>query len=483
MAVGITFADQFGVDEVWLKEQGVFNPTLDVDAPLFIDPFLLPDSKHKEFSECAFETYEAHFTQIYRLIAISEGEGDKAWQGALAKFRFSESRGMGGTCLGYSQRSDGGRGFGTTLSLRGLRWAKSVIQLGVKDPEMFSSMPLFEKGIGPDLISDMVASITIDCIIKFNHRILDKLEADTGKKLLRQNFRLNGRDASLLKNPHSNKGDPVILVADDVLKHLPLMDDPRELKFAAEQNSELRGRVNAHIGEIFKIRHKAEKENIKQRAMESAEKFQAFLDLLKIVEKQPYDLYKDPQGLLAWSHIANATVAVNALEIKDDPKLGRLERITRVVEAIIDQFTHLVEDNRLWRVFYVDDKPRHERFAQLLFFAIAVSYCEANDLDISPESDAGAGPVDFKFSDGSDRVLVEIKLSTNGKVVEGYNKQLKAYENAERSKQGYYVVIDVGQMGEKWTRLQRMALENSAFASHRKLRLIDGTPRASASKL
>lgn len=139
-AFGLTFSDKFGVDEVWLQSKGIFNPTLDVDSPLFIDPFLLPHSNHKEFSECAFEAYEAHFSEILRLLLISENVGDKAWVAALNKFKFSEAKGMGGTCLGYSANSTNhGKAFGKTKSLRSLSWAQGVVRLGVKDPEMFSS--------------------------------------------------------------------------------------------------------------------------------------------------------------------------------------------------------------------------------------------------------------------------------------------------------------------------------------------------------
>src|SRR5262249_30810866 len=94
-----------------------------------------------------------------------------------------------------------------------------------------------------------------------------------------------------------------------------------------------------------------------------------------------------------------------------------------------------------------------------------------------------AGPVDFKFSHGKDKIVVEIKLSTNGKVVSGYEKQLKSYMSAERTQRGRYVLIDVGKMGNKWDRLQAIAKQNPKFARERALHLIDGTLRESASKL
>lgn len=59
--------------------------------------------------------------------------------------------------------------------------------------------------------------------------------------------------------------------------------------------------------------------------------------------------------------------------------------------------------------------PLPEAVAQDLFKAIAYSYCDANDLDITPEAETGKGQVDFKLSRGTDRAIVEVKKSTNGK--------------------------------------------------------------------
>jgi hypothetical protein len=92
--------------------------------------------------------------------------------------------------------------------------------------------------------------------------------------------------------------------------------------------------------------------------------------------------------------------------------------------------------------------------------------------------------VDFKLSSGYDgRVLVEVKLSTNPKVLAGYEKQLQTYKDAEETTHGFYVIIDVGRMGRKAEKL--LALKNRAAKAGRpssEIVLIDGS-RPSASKL
>jgi len=81
-------------------------------------------------------------------------------------------------------------------------------------------------------------------------------------------------------------------------------------------------------------------------------------------------------------------------------------------------------------------------------------------------------------------VLVEIKLSTNGKLVAGYTRQLEAYKTAEETRRGYYVVVDVGKMGNKAKAL--LAIKNAATQrgeTTSPIIFVDGSRRPSASKL
>jgi len=57
----LRFSECFGVPLEVLAKLGAFNPTLNVDTKLFIDPFLLKQSKHKQISSGAYSTYQKHF--------------------------------------------------------------------------------------------------------------------------------------------------------------------------------------------------------------------------------------------------------------------------------------------------------------------------------------------------------------------------------------------------------------------------------------
>jgi len=67
--------------------------------------------------------------------------------------------------------------------------------------------------------------------------------------------------------------------------------------------------------------------------------------------------------------------------------------------------------------------------------------------------------------------------------MKGYKSQLPTYVRAEEASQAHYLVIDVGNLGEKWSNLQ--SLYNEKVAAGEKAHpiwLVDATERASASK-
>ena len=133
--------------------------------------------------------------------------------------------------------------------------------------------------------------------------------------------------------------------------------------------------------------------------------------------RDSYDLAADPAGELFWRKLATTLATEQPFELRPPATLD-VDGVANVVEQIIGQFRFLIEDRRFSEELYANGKPRPEKAAQRLFFAVAYAYCKANNLDVTPEAETGNGPVDFKVSQGfRGRVLVEIKLSTNGKLV------------------------------------------------------------------
>lgn len=471
-----TFSARFGVDPQKLDSLGVLDPTLAVDTKLFIDPLLFPTSRHAEIRECAVQDYRRHFEKAIEFLAATTSPGDVAWRTARKLLQFHEVR---GSCLGYGANSIAGSGFGTDLTEQLLAVGKQIVDLGIRDPDLFPAMALFEAKVGADRISDMATNVALRALVAFNRRVLDQIH------LRGEVFDLNGLVGEFMANPFQRRRTPIILVPTDVLRKLPIARDWDEIAAAANKTAALRRRVNENIAEIWAAKSRRDKARLRAQALASREAFQAFLDAMHGVPPRAYNSSSDPDGLLAWARKGRDYAAKFPLTLRLRRAAESAEEIYGVVRLIVDRFRQLIENNGLNRELYRDKgEPRHESTAQRLFFAIAYSYCQASDLDLSPEVDTGSGKIDFKLSRGFDaRVLVEVKLSTNAKLVPGYRTQLEVYKKAEKTSRAIYLVIDVGGMGFKHRRL--VAERNAARARRQPLsdlEFIDGVIKPSASR-
>jgi hypothetical protein len=469
-----TIVSEFGVPEELLKEFDVVNVLLATDTLLFIDPMLLVYSKHPEMHDGAIGEYTTRFETIIKLLAGSKERGDAAWKGAERLFQFSE---ISWTCLGYGT-SVRGSGFGRDLVASTLETASQIVELGVKDVDLFMALALFEEGIGPDRISDMTTNIILNSLMDFTRRVNATLKLPT------KMFKISGVETEMIFNPYS--GDPLLLVPRDIVRDLPLATDWSDIARVVNENDELRERINGSIGEIWATMSRARKENIKKAAMGSEEAFNTLLEMLKDIDPEPYDFTSDKNGESFWTKLLESIPNQFPFDLSRYAKQQLdLDAVEKLVQAMVEQFRDLVENKGLWKELWTEeDTPRKEKASQRIFFAMAYSYCKANNIDLTPEADSGNGPVDFKLSRGSDaKVLVEIKLSTNSDVVHGYAKQLEIYKKADDTDRAIFLLIDVGHMGNKHMaigQLRAEALEEFGRASE--IVYVDGRQKASASK-
>ncbi|MGC8742223.1 MAG: hypothetical protein ACP5UB_12340 [Candidatus Sumerlaeaceae bacterium] len=467
----ITLSREFGIDQRVLARTGVLDVTLAIDTKLFIDPLLLRRSAHPEINVQAVQIYHSHFDTIIRLLANSRSEGDAAWKAAEKKLAFPE---INGTCLGYGAGSIHGSGFGPKLTNRVLRVAAQIVDIGVRDPDLFAAMALFESDIGPDRISDMTTNIILSALSAFNARVLTDL------KLTGESFQFG----CFLVNPYEEKRTPIILVPTDVLRDLPVAHDWDSVADAARRNEELREKVNQYVASIWMRKTKRDKDRLKSQALTNREAFETLLKAIKSVSGQPYDVGSDPEGVINWATKGEQFAQNYPLTLKER-STESLDAVFHIVREIVIQFRHLIENHGLNKELYrANQHPRHESTAQRLFFAVAYAYCRANNVDISPEIDTGNGKIDFKLSRGfDDRVLVEIKLSTNSNVISGYQTQLEVYKAAEETLKAIYLVIDVGSMGRKENALIKMRNDSAKRKEPLSdLEFVDGTIKPTASK-
>ncbi|HHT7467236.1 TPA: hypothetical protein ACT1U1_004449 [Raoultella ornithinolytica] len=469
-----TISSCFNIPSSMLDQLDVVDVLLESDTLLFIDPMLLPESKHTEMSVDADTKYINTFTNIIKLLKASrvQNDSDVAWKAAKKLFSFSE---IGWTCLGYGSSAKGS-GFGPHLVNTTMNTAYQIITMDIDDPDLFMVMSLFEEGIGADRISDMTTNIIFESLVKFSERVNATLKIPT------KQFSFKGNIYTAPHNPLTNK--PLILVPRDVVRDLPISTDWSGAVSTMRENTDLRDRINTNIGKLLASMTQKEKAEAKRRALEKKEYFEDLLELIKDVEKEPYDFEADKNGELFWLRLASSIDKQHPFNLSKFNKKLTLDEVEKLVDEILTQFKDLIENKGLWKEMWADDKkPRKEKAAQRLLFAVAHSYCKANDLDISPEADSGNGPVDFKVSQGFEqKVLVEVKLSSNGKLLHGYEKQLEIYKNGDDTDRAFFVIVDIGHLGEKYQKVQqaRVSAVNEGLRAS-KIIHIDAQQKDSAS--
>lgn len=112
----------------------------------------------------SYQSINEHFSKIATLLNASDSKGDKMYKSAFRLFKFSE----------VIER-EYGAGFGEKLRKQVISDAFDIVKKGVQYPEIFQLISLFEENIGPDRLSDMVATIIYPDIVKFTKRIQDEL--------------------------------------------------------------------------------------------------------------------------------------------------------------------------------------------------------------------------------------------------------------------------------------------------------------------
>jgi hypothetical protein len=470
--VPTSLSSHLGIDSTELTDRGAFDPVLDLDTRLFLDPHLLKHCEIAEF-EKSYESLQRHFIAIAKLLSASKSREDALWRKADSMMRWPEVKGL---CIGYSTKGTSGSGIGPDLRGRLLKTAQEIIAAGHDDPELFELVGLFESNFGCDRISDMTANVITNDLAKFTARILGDLDVDVYSILTKD------EKTGLPKNPYT--AQPLMLVPKELLRDLPVSLDWSDIDKVSTENEELRERLNLIVGDSWRqVIESTTKEEFKNLVLKNSELLDDLISTYSHKTAQPYNFAEDRSGEYIWYPATQKATKEHPLSLQLAPS-PTIDEVENLVLKICDQFRVLIEDNGLSTLLYNSDgslKP--ETAAQLLFYGVCESYCDANGIMIARESDSGRGPVDFKFGTRKENsVLVEIKKSTNTSgLKKGVEKQLPQYMNSEKSRRAIYLVIDVGFTKAATHNLKSISEKVNGAAI--KVIHVDGAVKRSASKL
>ena len=466
-------SDFLGVPSNKLFKEGCFDTIIDSDARLFINFTRLKKTKTPELKE-AYKHILKLFLSIGKLLLASQNEKDIFWKKAFELLKMSEFEEI---CLGYAISGTAGSGSGANLKTIILRRGKQILDAGVNEAEIFELVGLFEDNIGSDRLSDFIAHSIKSYLENFTKRVLSNLRINT--KTMKNLLFVDG----LLLNPFNNK--KIYMLPLDILHELPIAREWEDIETVCLLNKSFREEINKKIGQEWQ---KLTKSDLKKEARKILQNDPNLLKSLisdyRNFELPEYDFEKDPLGEASWYNAAKTYSQKYPLNFSKK-KIENINDLIEIVSTICNKFKENIEFNGLNEFLYFEGNPRKERIAQKLFFCIADSYCESNNIDINPEPNAGRGAVDFKFSIGyTMRVIVEVKLTTNNKLIHGFERQIKEYQKAEKNAHAIYLVIENGgseKMIEKLVQIHNK--QQQSKKNNCELIIIDGSIKPSASKI
>ena len=460
------------------NEDDWFDPILNADTELFVDPFLIFKDTNELWRE-AHRNIIGHFNRAFQLIA--EGNLNPqtlSYQKALDLLIFTEPREL---CLGYTSKGTAGLGSGKEYARRIASAIADAITRGIEHPRHFEELGILNAGIGADRISDATCTILKHGLIAYTQAIANRHGIRVAKHQLyaadfnEQRQRWETNEVDVPTNPYT--GGPLLFVPSRFLRDLPTLNADDWWSYF--QNEQLRTDIN------YEILRNVDKATIVAKARANPESVRQWTIDREQSLADPYDLGTDPKGAWQWDPVTYNFTASNPLQL---PVVHSTEGFANVIRLVIKQFRLFVEQQGGWELLWDSTKDKPERAAQLLFRGIAQHYCKANNISLDAEVNLGRGPVDFKFSNGYlRRAHLEIKKLHNGKFWNGLEAQLPSYMRSDEVSDGWFIAVQYrsGKAAEK--RISTLGDRVAKLAEAKELNLgysvVDARPKKSASKL
>ena len=476
-----------------LENCGVLDSSLDEDLNLFINILRLKQSKTPEFKN-SYDRINNFFKDIIVLLDAAHNNDDNFCRRAYRLFDFSE---VNETNLGFA-KSTSGQGFGHTLRKQVISQAFDIVKAGNKQPEIFHLMQLFEDNVGPDRISDMISTIIRPDLEAYTLRVLKELG------ITRTSYpKLEFDKEGFLLNPYkSQKGKHIRIyfLPTEILQDLPIAHSWDEIDDVISKNEAIKREINIEIGnEWSKYSSYMKKKYIREEIFENQQRCSRVINAYREESTKEIDL-TDPKTYSTSPDYYVAKIAKNlndehfAFTLKTNSTGGAVNSadpsvIKREVNShsvtidMLDYFGEFVYNHKGWELIQSFSTGEAEKFTQRIIDGCCRKIVEENEFDISFEPNEGPGPADIKVSRGSDKTVIEVKLSTNGEYIHGFDTQLPRYAETEKARFMVLLFIDKGNPGRLKSLKKRCDELQFSDDYCPELYLVDARKQKSANKL
>lgn len=477
------FTEHFGLTQT--SQDDWFDPTLNADTPLYVDPFLVFEDGDPSWADAHQDMVEFFALAAEYLRRAQGNHSSIHWNKATRMLLFPEPKEF---ALGLAMGHPEGSGTGPELAqlmAEALDLINTVDVQGVDHAEIFS---LFCPGLGIDRISDIFCNVTKHRFIRYTQEVAKRHDLELTAvrvphaRWSRRDGRWIDEQAMLPASPIFRGG--VLLSPKRFLKDIPRVTPDKFWHWAEVNEADtLRFDLNYDLGASMTKKERVEA--ARKLANSAPAAAAAYINSIS-ARRDPYDVDSDPDLRVGWHEVG--TRAAEGLPPLNEPAQ---DGFAEWVRRLMLEFKHQVEETDLWRALWNDDYKQHrsEKIVQAIASAMFIQHCKASDVDLGREADIGRGPVDFKFSAGwQKRALTEVKLIRSKKFTAGAEKQLPQYMKSERISCGFYLCVGFTDKDFDEERLDRVRAAVAALATEGGIQIdpifVDARPgKLSASKL
>lgn len=441
----VYFTEVFGVDPAVLDSHGAFNIALVNDLPLFVDPFLLFDSKDPNF-------LGLHDELIKYLCFLR----DRAIEGPLTSgqishwFLFKEVR---QNWLGFSEQGNRGTGLGrsfaSSLVENLCHIFKDFGSSRITKGSHIEKLGLLSGGVGRDHISDFTTNLIKGYLAEYTQtfaltHLRPNQRAHFAVDKVTFNYVTQRWSGGTFELPNLS-GDYVLLTPKAILTRDEAWINQQDMlgMFTQIQNAlpdrQLRDQVADHFRAQISARSKASERNA--AALRTISKFTELLDrYIQIKEATAAQAHTRSKAKVKDTE---QQFVLNVQRLVADHLAGTefYEHGTSYDESRnrVMYLKHVIEDQGGHRLFYLDGKPIQRETDLHIMYRLTFFSAE---VDLNAEVNNGRGPVDFKVSRGkADAALIEFKLAKNTGLQRNLQHQTNIYEKASDVRRSIKVIV------------------------------------------
>ncbi|WP_295793543.1 hypothetical protein [Mucilaginibacter sp.] len=425
------FSDRFKI--VKNGSEDWFNPILDDDTLLFVDPFLIYLDNTGLF-QGAYQKIMDFFSKVFEEAAnVPYNVKSPRFKVLMSRVIFKEPR---EACLGFSIGSVDGAGSGSGFAKNTISAIYQSINAGIINLNHFEELGIFNANIKEDRISDTAINILKEEFIAYSQSICNSLNiplSDLPCRVFDQSTnRWVVRKYRLPRNPFNN--GPIILIPKRFLASINALNSEDFFDYCWEQfDDSVKDQLNVEI------KSNVDKKKIVEIARNNPDWVAKYLKFKEDEDKQnAYDLENDPAGVYQWHKATEKFVNDSPLEtdVKDpDSFISFLDELAESFRIFLE------ESNGYTLLLDSSSKPKREKASQLLLYGMIKHFCKAIGCKIDLK-EAGKGIINFIFQSGYKSIaFLEVKYARNSELLKTFDSFLQKTNYGDEIVHGYYFVI------------------------------------------